>query len=291
MSSAPLDRIVFGTARLAGGAYARASARLLETCLRAGITRFDTAPSYGMGASEALLGAVTAGDRSVEIATKLGSQRPSHPALRGWAKRLYRLSGLRQPPAPPAYADFRRHTGPGPAMDHRPEACARSFERSLALLRRDRIDLLFLHEAAPEEVPAATLEQIGQWQAEGRIGGGGAAHQGPVATLPSGWTAQIAPDLADFAPTAPAPFPVRFHSVRTFARAAAGADPALAERLERVAARIGGGDPQGLAPFALLAALQPQARLLYATSDADRLTAFLAAWQDIALPDIAKALA
>lgn len=291
MTASPLDRIVFGTARLAGGAYARPSARLLEICLRAGVTRFDTAPSYGMGASEALLGTVTAGVPGVEIATKLGSQRPSYPALRGWAKRAYRLSGLRQPPPPPTYADFRRHTSPGPAMDHSPEACLRSFERSLTLLRRDRIDLLFLHEAGPADVPTATLDLIRQWQAAGRIGGAGAAHQGPAEALPAGWTAQIAPDLADFAAPQRALGPLRFHSIRTFANAAAGADHAVADRLARVSALIGRGDPQGLAPFALLAALHPEARLLYATSDADRLSAFLSAWQTIALPDIAKALA
>lgn len=288
MTGGPLDRIVFGTARLAGGAYVRPSRRLIETCVKAGITRFDTAPSYGMGAAEGLLGDVTAGVSGIEIATKLGSLRPSHPALRGWAKLGFRLSGLRQETAGGG-GPIRRYNGPLPGMDHSADSCRRSFERSLDLLRRDRIELLFLHEAEPDAVPPETVALIDQLRADGRIGSLGAAHQGPVNSLPAGWAAQIAPDLADFSRTSPGQAPLRFHSIRNVAKAAAQAVPGLVQRLTRVADQIGEGDPHGIAPLALLASLNPQAKMIYATTAQDRLEAFIRTWRSLDLGAIAKA--
>jgi Aldo/keto reductase family len=289
MTGGPFDRIVFGTARLASGAYARSSRRLIETCLKHGITRFDTAPSYGMGAAEGLLGEVTAGVPGVEIATKLGSLRPSHPALRGWAKLGYRLSGLCNDDGG-GEGPIRRHTGPPSGMEHSVDACRRSFERSVTLLRRERIELLFLHEAEPGEVPPETVALIEQLRANERIGAAGVAHQGPIGVLPVGWTAQVAPDLADFSQTRPSSAPLRFHSIRTVAKAAARADFGFAQRLARVADRIGDGDPHGLAPLALLAAQQPQAKLVYATTAHDRLEVFVQTWRSLDLGAIADAV-
>lgn len=288
MTGGPLDRIVFGTARLAGGAYARSSRRLIETCLKHGITRFDTAPSYGMGAAEGLLGEVTAGVAGVEIATKLGSIRPTYPAVRGWAKLGYRLSGLRKDEVAGG-GPIRRYSGPLSGMDHAADACRRSFERSLKLLQRERIGLLFLHEAEPGDVPPETVALVRRWHSKGLIEAAGAAHQGPVGALPAGWVAQIAPDMADFSRANSDPSPVRFHSIRAATRAATQADPGLAQRLASVADRIGEGDPHGLAPLALLAASNPQARLIYATTAQDRLEAFVQAWRSLDLAAIAGA--
>lgn len=288
MTGGPFDRIVFGTARLAGGAYARPSRRLIESCLKHGITQFDTAPSYGMGAAEGLLGEVTASAPGVEIATKLGSLRPSYPALRGWAKLGYRLSGLHRADDG-AIGPTRRYSGPLPGMDHSTDACRRSFERSLKLLRRERIELLFLHEAEPGDVPPETVSLIKHWHSQGLIDAAGAAHQGPAGALPAGWVAQIAPDPAAFSRANFNAAPQRFHSIRTVAQFAAQADPGLAQRLASAVNQIGDGDPNGLAPLALLAALKPNAQLIYATTAQDRLEAFIRTWRSLDLAAIAEA--
>ena len=50
------DRLGFGCGRLRAGLEERNSRRLIEAALERGIRYFDTAPSYGDGASERVLG-------------------------------------------------------------------------------------------------------------------------------------------------------------------------------------------------------------------------------------------
>ena len=50
-----ISQIGFGCARVYGGHETKASARLIEAALTAGIRHFDTAPSYGFGESEFVL--------------------------------------------------------------------------------------------------------------------------------------------------------------------------------------------------------------------------------------------
>ncbi|MEO5331825.1 MAG: aldo/keto reductase [Magnetococcus sp. YQC-5] len=86
------------------------SLQALERAIQRGITFFDTAPAYGNGHSEALLGEACDGSAApIFIATKAGQER-------------FDL----QP-------------------DFRVDAMARVLEHSLQRLRRDRVDLLQLH--------------------------------------------------------------------------------------------------------------------------------------------------
>src|SRR5262245_41098050 len=83
-----IARLGLGCARIFGGDELRSSARLVEAALRAGITHFDTAPSYGNGTSEAVLGEVLSGVNDATIATKIGIPRGDGQSSR--ARVVYR---------------------------------------------------------------------------------------------------------------------------------------------------------------------------------------------------------
>lgn len=113
-------RIGLGCMALTGiyGAIRREQAvATLTAALDNGVTLFDTAPLYGNGANETLLGDVLCGLPHATIVTKFGL----YADCRG---RLYR--------------------------DSRPKTIRQSVEASLTRLRRDRIDLLLQHRADPQ---------------------------------------------------------------------------------------------------------------------------------------------
>ena len=116
-------RLGFGAWALGGtgwGATSTESDRLaaVHRALELGITFFDTAPSYGDGASESLLGRALKADRDrVAIATKVGPRDDPrraleaslrrlateyvdliqlHEALEGWERQLERLHALQE---------------------------------------------------------------------------------------------------------------------------------------------------------------------------------------------------
>jgi len=96
--------------------------RVVERALELGVDFFDTAPTYGNGAAETLLGRVLGARAAPErarlvVATKVGRRR--------------------RDPAPPV-------------RDLTASGMRRSIEESLARLRRDRIDVLLLHDPPPD---------------------------------------------------------------------------------------------------------------------------------------------
>jgi D-threo-aldose 1-dehydrogenase len=124
-------RLGFGSAPL-GNLFTpvedAAAEAAIHAALDAGIELFDTAPFYGYGLSERRLGAALARrpPGSVAISTKVGRrliEAPGHEPSEG-----YRVSGYR------AQFDYSR------------AAVLESFEGSLTRLRRDRVDLLLLHD-------------------------------------------------------------------------------------------------------------------------------------------------
>ncbi len=55
-STVTISKIGFGCGRIYAGSEIRSSALLIEAALSAGIRHFDTAPMYGLGQSEDVLG-------------------------------------------------------------------------------------------------------------------------------------------------------------------------------------------------------------------------------------------
>ena len=146
------SRLGYGTSGLHGGLSKRASLRLLETAFDAGVRHFDTAPMYGLGDSEAIVGEFLAGHRGqVSITTKFGILPPKSKTLFGIARTLLR----------PLVAPFPRvksrvvrtmravsvKSAPPANVRYSVEAMLASLGDSLRALRCDRIDLFLLHEA------------------------------------------------------------------------------------------------------------------------------------------------
>lgn len=163
------SRLGYGTAGLLRLGSRSAGLALLHAALDAGITHFDTAPTYGLGRSEALLGKCLRGRRAqVTITTKFGLRSTWLAAvLAPWQPLLRRLvrrsSGLRQ-----------SARARGGMLLHSPEystaALQRSLHDSLRRLRTDYVDLLLLHELSPAcSVPDDLLDALGRLRDSGKI--------------------------------------------------------------------------------------------------------------------------
>jgi aryl-alcohol dehydrogenase-like predicted oxidoreductase len=163
-------RLGFGTAGLLREPSKRRRLDALAAALDSGIRHFDTAPIYGLGEAERLLGEFLVGRRErVTIATKFGlAPKPALStlgALQSTARRVLRAS--------PALRRIARRTAATtlyqpPRFD---AAGARtSLERSLAALRRDHVDALLLHECSPGALQdPALLSVLEDLRTRGRI--------------------------------------------------------------------------------------------------------------------------
>jgi hypothetical protein len=133
-----MKRVVFGTAAL-GSRTTQATARaILRAARDAGFRSFDTAPFYGAGHAEELVGSL---GPEVEVSTKFGSRPPAF--LRFMAIRIARAESPRQWAPPPA---LWRDCG-----DMR--SISQTMDRSAGLLAGCAKGCMFLH--TPEEFPGA----------------------------------------------------------------------------------------------------------------------------------------
>jgi D-threo-aldose 1-dehydrogenase len=137
--------------------------RLLAVAYEAGIRHFDVAPMYGLGRAELELGRFIRSRRSeVTVATKFGI-RPTRmgrclSAVQRPARRLLRLrTGLSNQVRTHAAAPSRFIYAQG-GFDA--AGAGRSLRASLQRLRTDYLDLLLLHDPAPESVRSAELEEF-----------------------------------------------------------------------------------------------------------------------------------
>lgn len=149
------SRLGLGCGRLVGGASMRSSRAIVETALALGITHFDTAPSYGLGTADDVLGAVLAGNADVTVVTKVGQQRPPSPGLRTLARAMLRPM-LQWTPA--LKARLASRAGAGVARSQfTAQSIEASFADSLARLRRDHVTALLLHEIRASELSDDTI--------------------------------------------------------------------------------------------------------------------------------------
>jgi hypothetical protein len=145
-----VSRVGFGCASLMRLPSARERRRLIAAALDAGITHFDVARMYGLGAAEAELGLALQGRRDqVTVATKFGIDAS------GALRRIGRLQG-------PARALLAQSTKLRSAVRSRREVFATprqydaerartSLDRSLRELSLDHVDILFLHDPRPQD--------------------------------------------------------------------------------------------------------------------------------------------
>lgn len=121
----------------------------LERAYDAGIRWFDVAPSYGDGAAEEVLGRfASVGRPDITIATKVGILPGRVSLPKRIAKPVVRLAlslapGLRNA--------VKRQRPAAEKQPITPELIAASIDASLRRLRTERLDLVLLHDATPEE--------------------------------------------------------------------------------------------------------------------------------------------
>ncbi len=85
----PVSRLGFGCLQLGGHGWGKYSideaSKALSLALEKGITFFDTAPIYGLGQSEEILGSIIRGRRNeIVLATKAGLRWEEKPRFRKW---------------------------------------------------------------------------------------------------------------------------------------------------------------------------------------------------------------
>lgn len=140
-----VSRFVFGTASLHHLGRRSTQAGQLEAAAAAGFTHFDTAPLYGFGGAEKLLGEVFGAEPAITFTTKVGLYPPGR-GDQGRASMLMRKVGGRLWPAlSRAVADF--------AV----KRARYSLQESLRRLRRGNVDLLLIHD------PPLGLLQTDEW--------------------------------------------------------------------------------------------------------------------------------
>lgn len=176
------QRLGFGCGRLKGGTEKANALRLVHAALDLGLRHFDTAPPYGLGASEAVLGEALKGRQElVTVFTKAGLARPASPGLMQTARAIvkplaHRIPGLRR-----AVLKGMAHRA-APANFH-PDFIARSFETSLRLLQREQVDCLLLHEAQPDDTLAPLKPLFERYLAQGQLRAWGSSTGEPAGQL------------------------------------------------------------------------------------------------------------
>jgi len=185
------SRLGMGTHSLHRRFSASARRRLLDLAYDCGVRYFDTAPSYGAGLAERMIGRFAYGRRSkIVVATKFGI------ALGGVAMRL--PAGAYLAAAAGAAVKALRGRTSERRQQPRDYSAARareSVEASLRRLRTDYVDILYLHEPTLDllgEVDdlARTLEAL---RMEGKIRKAGLSGQ----AAPCGALARLHPALAE----------------------------------------------------------------------------------------------
>jgi aryl-alcohol dehydrogenase-like predicted oxidoreductase len=177
-ASVRISRVGFGCARIYGRSELRTSARLIETALACGIRHFDTAPSYGDGQSEEVLGQVLANIPDVTIATKIGI---GPPVEGGYFSRISRFT-------------YRRYVKPH--LTHFPTTktwlvknalrnernfallqrklgeseILRELDASMKRLKRSHIDVYLIHEPDQFQLDETCANVFAELKRNGNIG-------------------------------------------------------------------------------------------------------------------------
>ena len=148
----------FGTTSLMGVANTKERLALLEAAFAAGIRHFDTAPYYGYGEAERLVGDFAAGKRAqLTITTKYGIQAPAIVKSRMMnllARRILQLfPGMRKSLSKKAQNLSKK--GAFSVSEAR-----RSLESSLLALKTDYVDMFLLHEPTLADAASGEMQEF-----------------------------------------------------------------------------------------------------------------------------------
>lgn len=150
------SQIGFGCGTLTGRTTLREARALVETALELGVRYFDTAPAYGMGTSEEVLGEIVGDHPDVVIATKAGLSRPVYSSHTNLARKLLKplldRSRTLKTFARRFYAPRGNSKPIGKKTCFQRDFVLRSVDESLQALRRDRLDILLAHDPELSEL-------------------------------------------------------------------------------------------------------------------------------------------
>jgi aryl-alcohol dehydrogenase-like predicted oxidoreductase len=177
------ERVIFGCGRLGGGIEFKRSARTIEFALKSGVRHFDTAPSYGLGLSENVLGEVLGNVKGISITTKVGLPRPTDPGhdlprylyrrlLKPVLAKFPRLRSRIGRSSRATVANYREGRREFLTRDY----VLREIEESLARLKRTYLDVYLVHEPDQFLLGDEIAEVFRVLVAEGVIGRFGLAY-------------------------------------------------------------------------------------------------------------------
>jgi aryl-alcohol dehydrogenase-like predicted oxidoreductase len=146
------SRLGFGCGGVMGRVERGQSLRAIAAALDGGITHFDVARLYGYGEAEALVGEALRGQRDkVVIASKFGlTATRAAGALRALKPLAQKLAAS----VPGARSVMRSLVGVAaqPAERFSVASAQASLDQSLAALKTDYLDILFLHDCAADDL-------------------------------------------------------------------------------------------------------------------------------------------
>lgn len=148
----------FGCASLGSRVGRKEGIIALEKAFERGVTWFDLAPAYGRGQAEVIAADFLKGRRDrVQVATKVGLAPPKSRPLVDHFMPLARW----MMEAAPQLRQLVRRSGlqANRRLPLTPQLVQRSIEASLRRLRTDHVDLLGIHNAAPEDLARDELKR------------------------------------------------------------------------------------------------------------------------------------
>lgn len=169
-------RIGLGCGRLGGGAAEANSRRLLSAALKCGIRYFDTAPSYGGGASERILGSVLNELRSeIQLCTKVGLPRGTPSAVAALRTLILGKVRLAMPETMVTRLNQLRRVRveslgtPRGFGNFELNFVRQSLQQSLQALQTDRLDCLMLHEPRMSDPDVDLAQALQGWVEDGTV--------------------------------------------------------------------------------------------------------------------------
>ena len=176
LETSTAGRLGFGLSSIAGLAFRKEQQRILQTAYDCGISHFDTAPYYGSGDAESILGEFLR-DRTIKatITTKYGLQSGAlhlgGAYFRNIARRAFRIMPFLKPGIGRTLGALSPTT-----RNHSIEGMVQSVDSSLQKLRLERIDFFLLHDwSAEKALETDVLGALENLVALGKIGIGGFA--------------------------------------------------------------------------------------------------------------------
>ena len=160
-----ISEFAFGTAGLHRVLEIAGRKLLLSEAIDSGFSHFDTAPYYGFGIAEETLGALSSRQRQqITVATKVGLYPPKGARAATMNVSVRKLTGKIFPKLATPRSDWSVSTANV------------SLEMSLRRLKRERVDILFLHEPEAMQIDSdAWLRWLEATKVAGKVGAYGVA--------------------------------------------------------------------------------------------------------------------